>query len=49
MANGSREPGEYIQQWDLMDESGRKAPAGVYFVRLRSENQTLVKTVIVTR
>lgn len=34
LARGSHEPGRHSLTWDGLDESGRRAPAGVYLVRM---------------
>ncbi|MEO0095561.1 MAG: T9SS type A sorting domain-containing protein [candidate division WOR-3 bacterium] len=35
--------------WDAFDDSGRKLPAGVYFVRLETGEFSMVKKVIFLR
>ena len=49
LANGSREPGEHADAWDLRDASGRAVGAGLYFARLETSARTLVRRVAVSR
>ena len=47
-AVGAR-PGRVEGRWDHRDELGRLVGSGIYFVRLQTPNQTLVRRVIVVR
>jgi hypothetical protein len=40
---GARSPGEHAARWDLIDETGRPAGAGLYFARLAVEGQVLTR------
>jgi hypothetical protein len=44
---GSIDRGDHEVLWDLRDEGGRVARAGVYFVRLRAEGRTFLRRVAV--
>ena len=47
LVNGRREPGNYTLVWQGLDDSGRKVPAGVYFVRFSADGTSQVeKTVL---
>ena len=37
LAHGPLDPGSHSVAWNGLDESGRRVPAGIYLVRLRSE------------
>ena len=45
---GTMSPGMYAISWDGIDENGRVAPAGVYFVRVRTEGAVLAGQLIRT-
>ncbi|UCD06732.1 MAG: hypothetical protein JSV98_02490, partial [candidate division WOR-3 bacterium] len=46
-ADGRQAAGYYTVQWDGCDDLGRKVPAGVYFVRLHTDDyQDVQKTVL---
>ncbi len=47
LADRLEAPGAYTQVWDLVDNSGERVRAGVYFVRLRQGTRTLVHRIIV--
>lgn len=36
-------------EWSCTDQRGRKVPAGVYFVRLDTDEETVIKSVVVTK
>jgi hypothetical protein len=40
------EAGLHEAQWDGRTESGEKAPAGMYFLRLRTERESLSRTLV---
>jgi len=47
LVDGVEEPGYYTVNWQGFDDRGRKVPAGVYFVRLDTDNyQHVQKTVL---
>jgi len=47
LADGIKEPGYYTVSWDGCDDRGRKVPAGVYFVKLVTDDyQRVEKTVL---
>ncbi len=37
--------GEYAMGWDLRDEAGHRAPAGLYFAQLEAEGHTLIRRI----
>ncbi len=49
LANQRLEPGSYNLNWDGRDYRNRMLPEGVYFVRLTTPLQTIVKKVILLR
>ena len=47
LVDGVEEPGYYTVDWRGLDDQGRRVPAGVYFVRLDTDNyQQVQKTVL---
>jgi len=47
LADGISEPGYYTVRWDGYDDQGRRVPAGVYFVKLLTDDyQRVAKTVL---
>jgi hypothetical protein len=47
VVSGTCEPGFYTQVWDVRDDQGRRVPAGVYFVRLKTDDyQHIEKAVL---
>jgi hypothetical protein len=46
LASGARDAGVYRFVWDGRDEAGRDAPAGVYYVRLVSDDARLGRTLV---
>jgi hypothetical protein len=49
LAHGVTEPGYYTVRWDGCDNVGRHVPAGVYFVKLKSEDYVRVEKTILLR
>jgi len=49
LAGGTREAGRYAFVWDGRSESGERAAAGIYFVRLRTKAETHSSPVIVLK
>jgi hypothetical protein len=49
LADGVKEPGYYMVQWDGRDDLGRKVPAGVYFVTLQTQDYNKVEKAILLR
>lgn len=49
LVDGEATPGRHLLKWDGRDSSGRKAAAGVYFVRLESARVREVKKVTLLR
>jgi len=47
LASGAMAAGEHSVRFDLGDPSGRRAPAGLYFVRLSAEGRTLTRRLVV--
>jgi len=37
---------EWRTTWDGKDGRGQRVPAGVYFIRLRTEGETLVRKIV---
>lgn len=46
---GWRAAGEHYAEWDGLDASGRRAPAGVYFVRLTSATESRSQRLVMLR
>lgn len=44
--DGPREAGRYVEPWDGRLASGGRAPAGVYYLRLELEGQTVTERVV---
>jgi hypothetical protein len=49
MRVGVLAPGRHEWRWDLQDDSGRRVPAGVYFVRLRRGDAVDLRRVAVLK
>ncbi len=46
LASGSRTAGEYTVPWDRSDAAGGRAPAGIYFVRLRTGTAEIARKLV---
>jgi hypothetical protein len=42
----NQKPGHYTVCWDGKDENGKQLPSGVYFVRLKTPNKSIIKKII---
>lgn len=42
-------PGTHIASWDLLDDAGRRVPAGIYIYRLTAGDRTLIRKSVVVR
>ncbi|MEZ4648616.1 MAG: FlgD immunoglobulin-like domain containing protein [Candidatus Eisenbacteria bacterium] len=49
LASGLLSAGAHSMEWNGQDDSGREAPAGMYFVRVATENGTAREKVMVVR
>lgn len=49
LTDGDRAAGSSTLSWDLRDESGRPAPGGIYWIRLRADGRTLEQRVALVR
>jgi len=49
IVDGACEPGYYTQVWDSRDDMGRRVPAGVYFVRLQTDDYQKTEKAILLR
>jgi hypothetical protein len=49
VVDGACEPGYYTQVWDSRDDLGRKVPAGVYFVRLQTDDYQRTEKAVLLR
>ena len=49
LTDGEMSPGAHSIDWNGLDESGRRLSAGVYYVRLRVPDKTIVKRVVYIR
>jgi hypothetical protein len=49
IASGRRGAGEERYTWNGIDDAGKRAPAGVYFVRLRVDDQTFHQKLVIVR
>jgi len=47
--DGHLEPGFHERVWDGLDERGRSAASGMYFLRLRSPDRVDVRRLVRTR
>ena len=49
LKDGVSAPGYYHMMWDGKDNTGRKAPAGIYFVRFSADDYNKVKKAVFLR
>jgi len=49
LVEGFQEAGQYSQTWNGLDRFGNRSPSGVYYLRLGSREQKLVRSVILAR
>ena len=49
LVSGICEPGFYTQVWDARDDEGHQVPAGVYFVRLKTDSYQKTEKAIILR
>jgi len=49
LAGGEQAAGEHAVHWDLRDDSGARAPAGLYWARLAVGEQVFTRTLVVAR
>jgi glucose/arabinose dehydrogenase len=49
LASGPREAGAFTLRWNGTDKDGRRAPSGVYFVRVSLGDQAMTRTVTLAR
>lgn len=49
LANGWADAGPHVLQWNRVASDGNPAPGGVYFVRLRSEDASDVRRIVLAR
>jgi hypothetical protein len=49
LINEEKRSGKYSVIWDTRDDSGRPASSGVYFYRIRANNFSMVKKMILLR
>jgi hypothetical protein len=49
IASGVHEPGYYAVHWDGCDDVGRTVPAGVYFVRMQTNDYTRTEKAVLVR
>jgi len=49
LVDGERSTGRYTNLWDGRDAAGERVAAGVYFCRLRTDGQTLVRKIVCVR
>jgi len=49
LASGPRNAGPYTLRWDGMDQDGRRAPSGVYYVRVSLDDRAMTRTVTLAR
>lgn len=49
LVHGTRTAGEHAEKWDLSDDSGHGAGAGIYFAQLTAGDQNLVRRIVVMR
>jgi hypothetical protein len=47
LRQGSLEPGRWTEEWDLRTDEGRRAPPGLYFLRIRVGDQVRSRTVLI--
>jgi trimeric autotransporter adhesin len=46
LENATQGAGDYVTRWDGRDREGRDAPAGVYFVQIRSNVRTAARKIV---
>ena len=49
LEQGPLHPGEYLRTWDGLDEYGKEAAPGVYYVKLQIGDRSVTKRVILLR
>jgi hypothetical protein len=49
LSRGRQAPGRQLLRWDGRNESGIKAPSGVYFIRMRLGGEALTRKVVLQR
>lgn len=49
LASGILDPGVHPIRWDLRDDRGAPAPAGLYFARLDAEGRRFTRPIVITR
>jgi len=49
LASGPREAGAYTLHWDGLGSDGRRAPSGVYYVRVSLDDQAMTRTLTLAR
>jgi hypothetical protein len=49
LSDGSRPAGEYVASWDGRNGKGQRVASGVYFLRLASDDATLVRKITLVR
>ena len=49
IASGMAEPGYYTVMWDGRDDLGRRVPAGVYFVKLKTDDYNKVEKAVLLK
>jgi flagellar hook assembly protein FlgD len=49
LGRGQWPGGDHVVRWDGRDEAGNRVPSGLYFYRLRVEDQILSRRLAVTR
>ncbi|HYQ95635.1 MAG TPA: FlgD immunoglobulin-like domain containing protein, partial [Candidatus Eisenbacteria bacterium] len=49
LTRGLMPAGRTVVRWDGKLEGGRRAPSGIYFVKLRTDDGSLMKRVVLVR
>jgi len=49
LVSGPREPGNHTVYWEGEDESGRKAPSGIYFYRMRVDGKAFTRKMVLIK
>lgn len=49
LTRGSFEPGYHTVRWDGLSDTGRRVPAGIYFLSVQNEGQSRRLKVVVAR
>jgi hypothetical protein len=49
LANEEKQAGDHLVSWDGIDDSGSKAPSGIYFYRLRAAGVSITKKMILLK